>query len=168
MKFAKSILAGTGAVVLAGLILALLAPKAAHAIAATAVQVENTTATPVPTQGMLPGIPFTQTCHVSGAATYCILDPASPPGATFHATMQSTLLEFSSIPSNPPTIQYTFQTNGITINAIDNLVKSGSSSAFFLLTTDHDFYVDAGQESICVTAGGSSSISCTLTGYLTH
>src|ERR1700733_12875935 len=47
MKFTKSILTGTGAVVLAGLILALLAPKAAHAIAATAVQVENTTSSPV-------------------------------------------------------------------------------------------------------------------------
>jgi hypothetical protein len=46
MKFAKSILTGTGAVVLAGLILALLAPKAAHGIAATAVQVMNTSAAP--------------------------------------------------------------------------------------------------------------------------
>jgi hypothetical protein len=42
MKFAKSILMGTGAVVLAGLILTLLAPKAAHAIVATAVSVVNT------------------------------------------------------------------------------------------------------------------------------
>jgi hypothetical protein len=46
MKFAKSILMGIGAVELAGLILALLAPKAAHAIAATAVQVVNTTSNP--------------------------------------------------------------------------------------------------------------------------
>jgi hypothetical protein len=46
MKFAKSILLGTGAVVLAGLILTLLAPKAAHAIVATAVSVVNTTANP--------------------------------------------------------------------------------------------------------------------------
>jgi hypothetical protein len=46
MKFVKSILMGTGGVVLAGLILALLIPKAAHAIAATAVQVVNTSAAP--------------------------------------------------------------------------------------------------------------------------
>jgi hypothetical protein len=52
MKFAKSILTGTGAVVLAGLILALLAPKAAHAIAATAVQVVNTTSNPAVTQSI--------------------------------------------------------------------------------------------------------------------
>ena len=48
MKFAKSFLTGTGALVLAGLVLSLLAPKAAHAIAATMVLVENTAASPVP------------------------------------------------------------------------------------------------------------------------
>jgi hypothetical protein len=48
MKFVKSILMGTGAVVLAGLILTLLAPKAAHAIVATAVSVVNTSSNPVP------------------------------------------------------------------------------------------------------------------------
>jgi hypothetical protein len=46
MKFVKSFLMGTGAVVVAGLILTLLAPKAAHAIVATAVSVVNTTANP--------------------------------------------------------------------------------------------------------------------------
>jgi hypothetical protein len=46
MKFVKSILMGTGAVVLAALILTLLAPRAAHAIVATAVSVVNTTANP--------------------------------------------------------------------------------------------------------------------------
>jgi hypothetical protein len=50
MKFAKSILTGTGAVILAAMILALLAPKAAHAIAATLVQVANTAANPAITQ----------------------------------------------------------------------------------------------------------------------
>ena len=50
MKFAKSILIGTGSLVLAGLILVLLAPRAAHAVAATAVQVMNTSAAPVITQ----------------------------------------------------------------------------------------------------------------------
>jgi hypothetical protein len=50
MKFAKSMVTGTGVVILAGLILALLAPKAVHAIAATAVQVMNTSAAPAITQ----------------------------------------------------------------------------------------------------------------------
>jgi len=46
MKFLKSLLTGTGGVVLAGLVLALLAPKAVHAVVATAVQVVNTSASP--------------------------------------------------------------------------------------------------------------------------
>jgi hypothetical protein len=56
MKFAKSFLTGSGALVLAGLILTLLVPRAAHAIAAM-VQVVNTSADPVPTQSILPGKP---------------------------------------------------------------------------------------------------------------
>jgi hypothetical protein len=50
MKFLKSLLMGTGGVVLAGLVLALLAPKAVHAIVATAVQVVNTSANPAITE----------------------------------------------------------------------------------------------------------------------
>jgi len=50
MKFLKSLLTGTGAVVLAGLVLALLAPKAVHAVVATAVQVVNTSASPAITE----------------------------------------------------------------------------------------------------------------------
>ena len=46
MKCMKSILI-VSAVVLAGLTLSMLAPKAAHAIAATAVQLMNTSANPV-------------------------------------------------------------------------------------------------------------------------
>ena len=48
MKFTKSILTGTGAVVLAGLILSLAVPRAARAVAAALVQVTNTTSNPVP------------------------------------------------------------------------------------------------------------------------
>ena len=50
MKFLRSLLMGTGGVVLAGLVLALLAPRAVHAVVATAVQVVNTSASPAITQ----------------------------------------------------------------------------------------------------------------------
>jgi hypothetical protein len=50
MRFVKSALMGTGALALAALLLSLLAPKAAHAIVATLVQVVNTTANPAITQ----------------------------------------------------------------------------------------------------------------------
>jgi hypothetical protein len=50
MKFVKSLLMGTGSVVLAGLVLTLVAPKAVHSAVATLVQVANTTAAPAITQ----------------------------------------------------------------------------------------------------------------------
>ena len=50
MKFLKSLLMGTGGVALAALVLALLAPRAAHAVVATAVQVVNTSANPAITE----------------------------------------------------------------------------------------------------------------------
>jgi hypothetical protein len=50
VKLLKSLLMGTGGVVLAGFMLALLAPKAVHAVVATAVQVVNTSANPAITE----------------------------------------------------------------------------------------------------------------------
>lgn len=50
MKFLKSLLMGTGGVLLAGMVLALLAPRAVHAVIATAVQVVNTSASPAITE----------------------------------------------------------------------------------------------------------------------
>ena len=46
MKFVKSLLMGTGGVALAGLLLSLLAPKAAHGLVAALVQVANTSSAP--------------------------------------------------------------------------------------------------------------------------
>lgn len=50
MKLLKSILIGTGGMVLAAMVLALLAPRAVQAVVATAVQVVNTSASPAITQ----------------------------------------------------------------------------------------------------------------------
>jgi hypothetical protein len=80
MKFLKSLLMGTGGVVLAGLVLALLAPKAVHAVVATAVQVVNTSANPAITEDTsrqasqivtiqcqtLPSSPFMNCEHITG------------------------------------------------------------------------------------------------------
>ena len=73
MKYAKSILMGIGSVVLAGLILTLLAPKAVHAVVATAVQVMNTAATPVPNRDVdePARTAFTTTCSSQGTKTDC-------------------------------------------------------------------------------------------------
>jgi hypothetical protein len=50
MKFAKSLLIGTGSVAVAGFALTLLAPKALHAVVATLVEVANTSSNPAITQ----------------------------------------------------------------------------------------------------------------------
>jgi hypothetical protein len=66
MKNFKSILIGASSFVLAGVILTMVAPKAAHALAATLVQVTNTTANPVPTAPAVPGTPFFGIMQLSG------------------------------------------------------------------------------------------------------
>jgi hypothetical protein len=48
MNYTKRFLLGTGGLMAAALVLTMIAPKAVHAIAATLVQVTNTTANPVP------------------------------------------------------------------------------------------------------------------------
>jgi hypothetical protein len=73
MKFLKSLLMGTGAVVLAGLVLALLAPKAVHAVVATAVQVVNTSASPAITEDTSRQASqiVTILCQISNGTTFC-------------------------------------------------------------------------------------------------
>jgi hypothetical protein len=72
MKFAKSALMGVGCVLLAGLTLTLFAPKAAHALAATMVDVTNTTANPVPTAPAVPGTPFFGFMQLSGTGSQSV------------------------------------------------------------------------------------------------
>jgi hypothetical protein len=95
MKFPKSILTGTGAVVLAGLILALLATKAAHAVAATLVQVTNTAANPVVVQDV----------DSAGRQPFAVTSPTPPtqgPSVTLPAltsgggVVQTVVIEFVS------------------------------------------------------------------------
>ena len=101
MKFAKSTLIGAGGVLLAGLILTLAAPKAAHAIAATAVQVENTIASPVVTQAILPRATVRpKTCTVIGPPNLisCTLTPPVPSQFTFHVTQQAVHADPGQLP----------------------------------------------------------------------
>ncbi len=73
MKFLKSLLMGTGGVVLAGIVLALLAPKAVHAVVATAVQVVNTSANPAITEDA--SLQASQIVTISCQITPDISDP---------------------------------------------------------------------------------------------
>ena len=83
MKYAKSILMGIGSVVLAGLIMTLLVPKAVHAVVATAVQVMNTSATPVPNKDVdePARTAYTATCQSTANTSACATN--TPPGKIF-------------------------------------------------------------------------------------
>lgn len=99
MKFAKSFLTGTGAVLLAGLVFTLLAPKAAHAIAATLVQVTNTSANPVPNkdvdqQGRLLYQYYSNCTSTNGTCT--ITYPAVPAGQRLIIQHVSAIVETPS------------------------------------------------------------------------
>ena len=85
MKRTQSILMGTGSVVLAGLILTLLAPKAVRAVVATAVQVMNTPASPVPNKDVDESarMAFTAYCERTANSTFNSCSINVPPGKIF-------------------------------------------------------------------------------------
>jgi hypothetical protein len=86
MKFVKSLLIGTGSVVLAGFVLTLMAPKALHALVATLVQVANTSANPA----------IVSNVDVPGRIPY-----QSQRGFDFHiCTTGGCLLTFPNVPAN--------------------------------------------------------------------
>jgi hypothetical protein len=169
MKFAKSFLMGTGALVLAGLVLTLAAPKAAHAIAATAVLVENTVSSPVPTQAILPGAPFSQSCY-AGSASGCYMLPLVPSGFTFHATQQNLETTLNSNVTAAPTATWRYTTSGQNLAVVENVSGPVPGSTFIALA-NHDWYVDAGTQVGCGTNLPDYTtffVQCTVTGYLTH
>jgi hypothetical protein len=93
MKFVK-FLTGTTAVLLAGLALTLAAPKAAHAIVATLVQVTNTTANPVPTAPAVPANPFFGLMQLNGTGTQSV-----GPGTGTLGVTQIVLSNYGSTPA---------------------------------------------------------------------
>ncbi len=91
MNFAKRLLMVAGAVALAGTFGALLAPKAAHGIVATFVQVVNTSANPVPTLATdaLSAFDVTAICSFGGGS-FCGVEPLYTVPAGQIAVIEST------------------------------------------------------------------------------
>lgn len=150
MKFAKSILLGTGAVVLAGLILTLLAPKAAHAIVATAVSVVNTSSNPVPASSIDgPGrIPFVSqgyftNCSSGGSICQFAFPTAVPAGHRVVITYMSVQMEFNTFPT-----AIAVRLNA-TVPTVGDVFFNVPVAPFIILSqyfgTPVDFYFDAGQ-----------------------
>jgi hypothetical protein len=165
MKFAKSILMGTGAVVLAGLILALLAPKAAHAIVAAAVLVTNTAANPVPTQSIMPGKPFQWFCASNGPS--CTFSPPVPIGYTFVAQQFNANIGFKAAPAfTSVAIQYQTQGQNTTITFPITFILNSQYINESLIA----IYPDAASTGICFAADEvhANVMQCSLTGYLSQ
>lgn len=173
MKSMKSIMIGTGSVVLAGLVLTLVAPKVAHAVAATAVLVMNTTANPVPTQSVLPGKPFVQSCVTNSSS--CTLSPPVPAGSTFVVQhVSATIKDSVATPTYPPLIAFSYYTESNYYYEYAATQTSASSQAGeYSLFSPTSWYVD---QSTAITAsaddygdGNSGTLERVVaTGYLTQ
>jgi len=175
MRFAKSFLMGTGSVVLAGLLLTLLAPKAAHAVAATLVQVENTRSTPVPNQDVdiAARHPFNAICSVpiSGASVDCSPIPA-PPTTGFETVIQNVSMSISLYSgSGTPFVHFDYLTQGgVLYGQFPPIVPQGPG--YWSLSQPTTAYVDpspAGNplycEAIVPATFTSGFLICAVTGY---
>jgi hypothetical protein len=173
MNFAKSILTGTGAVVLVGSILALLAPKAAHAIAATAVQVTNTAANPVIVQDVDSGgrQPFAVTAGTFQVPTVVLPTLTSGGGA-----VQTVVIEFVSAQCR--------SISGVNTIGVPTLVASlgaqipnayflpatyqgdFTDGSYFALAQPVSIYANPGSTVTFATTAANTGCSLTLSGHL--
>jgi hypothetical protein len=175
MKFGKSILTATGAVVLAGLILALLAPRAVHAVVATAVLVMNTSANPVPNKDAdQPGRhPYTSGCS-QGYATSSAADCRFNTPLGSELVIQGVYLELlpNGGTTKPTHFLVTAQTGGNTgIYEVAAMTTPDGFGYDGVITTP--LYADPGSVFTCEgesAVGGKffpmPTISCTVSGYL--
>ncbi len=168
MKNVKSILIGTGSVALAGLILTLVVPRAAHAIVATAVLVENTTASPVPNKDVdQPGRhAFTQSCAVPINSSTCSMQPPVPAGNVF-VVQTITADQLLASATNPASLFYSTTTNAVTTQV--DLPANGEYNfpQHALTLANVTLYQDAGTTPGCGAPQVSTVLqSCYASGYL--
>jgi hypothetical protein len=148
MKFAKSLLMGTGGVALSGLLLALLAPQAAHGLVAALVQVANTASAPAIASLIDdPGrVAFMQnasfSCFSAGSCTY-VSPSAVPAGHRVVIQHVSGALVFQSTPSWILVTMLAQTENSIT-PAFFN-VPPGPAGGLVYFDQPILFYFDAGQ-----------------------
>jgi hypothetical protein len=184
MKFAKSLLIGSGSVLLAGFILTLLAPKALHAVVATLVQVVNTTANPVPnTDVNAPGEEAfqTQICSAAGTGYACSSDPdnfvvpaSTLDGAGVKRLVLTTVTGYCNRNSSTDVLeaQITVFAGGTSINYFSPFQPNPTDPGFDLrIMGPAPLYADPGSSISVFTSvsGGGAFCVYTLAGYyVTH
>jgi hypothetical protein len=167
MKFTRKSLLGLAGVGIASVLLTLAAPKAAHAVTATLVQVANTRATPVPTESVdEPGRhPYQTTCtgfsNAYGLA-YCNT-PNVPAGYEFVIQSVSMYVQNAA-----PQYAYIITTvsNGVMDTYIPLTAQGGLNYVGAVgLTLQND--PNNGITCDAVTSSTEAGVTCSFSGYLT-
>jgi hypothetical protein len=176
MKFLKSFLMGTGGVALAAVVLALLAPKAVHAVVATAVQVVNTSASPAITQdaSLQASQIVTIICHLDpGEPTFCNqvltnggIGPTGPNGGYVVPANQSFVLKsMDTYDSNPVSGIAIFLYGGVQNSAV--AVAQVMPAAYGQISFSSGIAAGPGMEVVPHPVSSPINVTITLHGYLT-
>jgi len=172
-RLPKSVLS-FGAAALVACLLTLAAPRAAHAVVATLVQVVNTRSTPVPNQDVDHPArhPFTSSCNVLAFApqgfVVCYPTPA-PPISGFETVVQSVniLVNRFSGGGSPSATTLNFFTGGGSYNQYLPFVPQGTG--FWVAHQPATIYLDPGGNLQCLAfisdATTNMMLNCTVTGY---
>jgi hypothetical protein len=148
MQLLKRGLMAAGALALAAMLLNIVAPKAAHAIVATAVQVMNTSATPVPNR------------DVDAAGRNALVLSCTQTGTSICATPQ--------IPPN-----YTFVLDSINVSVLNNgypwvamTVVHGGATHLFYVPLSPTSGVNGGDGGVVATNFTTYADSATSLGFI--
>jgi hypothetical protein len=176
MKTLKNFVSGIGSFALAAMFVALVAPKAVHAVVATLVQVVNTTANPVPNLDTERNarIPYQHTAQSSSCSINCQFNmPAVPAGYRLVAQNASAYVALTLGSANAPIGSLGEVGGGFLIGLTGALgTNSGSapgSVTFAGVTQTVTAYFDAGQTPFLTVAASFAAGQmqfATLTGYL--
>ena len=162
-----------GAAALTAGVLFLAAPRAAHAIAATLVEVMNTRATPVPNQDVdiAARHPYTATCTIfaaGGAFATCQPTPA-PPTTGFETVIQSVNMWLNQDTGTVQPIETLlgFNAGGATYQNYVPFVQQGPG--VWVGSQPAAIYLDPSPinplQCAALYNNGSATMSCTVTGY---
>jgi hypothetical protein len=171
MKFTRSMLMGTGGL-LAGLTLTLLAPKAAHAVVATLVEVANTTSSPVNNLDTERNarIPYQSTAYATCGAgiSNCFFSPTSVP-AGYRLVVQDVGAYLALNPGSTPPVGVLVDPGSFSIGlgggAVGPTLSGIAYSSFNQAVTA---YFNAGDQPRVVVYASFTSITqvVVVTGYL--
>jgi len=172
MQFLKRLLMSLGTMLAAAALLAVVAPKSAHALVATLVQVANTDTNPAVTSDAdrATRIPYHSTDYASGAAANFSGFAVVPAGYRLVVQQVSGFYTVSS--GNPlPIVQISTLHEGVTSFPVDELATTytGSAGGEAVFHQTVNVYVSAGDSPVLQLSGnttGTSVGTAFVNGYL--